>query len=156
MHPDSGSEFVNFHLKGWCDEEKIELTRSRPNHKNDNAYVEQKNGHVIRRFLGYERFDRQETVEVINQLYDVLEVHLNHFVPNRKCISKVRIGARYRRKYDVAMTPYKRVLASEYVSKEDKARLRVTHLKLNPLLLQAKIDRLIQKILRIQRHGYKN
>ena len=50
-HPDTGSEFINWHLKGWCDEQNIELTRSRPYHKNDNAYVEQKNGHIVRRFL---------------------------------------------------------------------------------------------------------
>jgi hypothetical protein len=50
-HPDTGSEFINWHLKGWCDAQQIEMTRSRPYHKNDNAYVEQKNGHIVRRFL---------------------------------------------------------------------------------------------------------
>lgn len=58
LHPDSGGEFINFVLKGWCDENQIDLTRSRSNHKNDNAYVEQKNGHVIRRYCRDERHRR--------------------------------------------------------------------------------------------------
>jgi len=73
MHPDTGSEFINWFLKGWCDEEKIEFTRSRPYHSNDNAYVEQKNGHVIRRFLEYDRIDTKEALEVMNELYDRLD-----------------------------------------------------------------------------------
>jgi len=93
-HPDTGSEFINWHLKGWCDEQKIEMTRSRPYHKNDNAYVEQKNGHVIRRFLGYRRLDTKAVVPLMNELYEVLDVYLNHFVPSRKCLEKVRIGSK--------------------------------------------------------------
>jgi hypothetical protein len=150
LHPDTGSEFVNYHLKQWCDEDHIELTRSRPNHKNDNAYVEQKNGHVIRRFLGYERFDCMDTVPVINKLYDVLELHLNHFVPTRKCVSKVRVGARYQRKYDVAATPYQRVMKSHELDDRVKEKLKAVHEKLNPLQLHDLIDKLIRKTMRIQ------
>lgn len=91
MHPDTGSEFINYVVKEWCDDENIELTRSRPYHKNDNAYVEQKNGHVIRRFLGYARIDNREVVSIMNEMYDKLELYLNHFVSSRKCIEKVRV-----------------------------------------------------------------
>lgn len=57
LDPDTGSEFVNWHCKAWCDAEQIALTRSRPNHRNDNAHVEQKNYTVVRKALGYIRIE---------------------------------------------------------------------------------------------------
>lgn len=153
VHPDTGSEFINWNLKSWCDSEGIEMTRSRPYRKNDNAYVEQKNGHVIRRFLGYTRYDAIETVKIINQIYLKLELYLNHFVPSRKCVEKVRIGARYRRKYDSAQTPYARVLAHEKISDEIKKDLQEKHAKLNPLNLKREIDKLTAELIKIQRLG---
>lgn len=153
IHPDTGSEFINWNLKHWCDEEEIAMTRSRPNHKNDNAYVEQKNGHVIRRFLGYTRYDVMETVDIINQIYLKLELYLNHFVPSRKCVGKIRIGARYRRKYDKAQTPYTRVLAHREVSIDVKKNLREIHTKLNPLDLKREIDKLTLELIKIQRQN---
>lgn len=151
MHPDTGSEFINWGLKGWCDAEKIELTRSRPYHKNDNAYVEQKNGHVIRRFLGYTRLDQQEVVKLINEMYDLLEVYLNHFIPSKKLIEKVRIGSKYRRRYGKAKTAYKRVLESNDILAEIKTKLTLEHTRLNPLILKRKIDTMIEKIFTINR-----
>ena len=151
MHPDTGSEFINWGLKGWCDQEKIELTRSRPNHKNDNAYVEQKNGHVIRRFLGYSRLDQREVVEFINEMYDLLEIYLNHFVPSKKLIEKVRVGAKYKRKYEKAKTAYKRVLEHKNISQEIKDKLTLEHSRLNPLLSKRKIDLMIEEIFKFNR-----
>lgn len=151
MHPDTGSEFINWGLKGWCDTEKIELTRSRPNHKNDNAYVEQKNGHVIRRFLGYSRLDQREVVEFINEMYDLLETYLNHFVPSKKLLEKVRIGSRYKRKYDKAKTAYARVLEHREISQEIKDKITMEHHRLNPLIMKRKIDMMIEKIFRLNR-----
>lgn len=151
MHPDTGSEFINWFLKKWCDEEKIELTRSRPNHKNDNAFVEQKNGHVIRRFLGYVRFDCFEVIPIMNKFYDKLEIYLNHFVASRKCLEKVRIGSKYKRKYDKGKTAYQRVLDHQNISDAIKEKLKKEHEKLNPLLLKREIDKLIEDILKIQK-----
>ena len=111
-HPDTGSEFINWHIKDWCEANQVELTRSRPYHKDDNAYVEQKNGHIVRRFLGYTRIDCQAALPAMNDLYEVLDQYLNHFVPSRKCLEKVRIGSRYRKQYDKAQTPYQRVLTT--------------------------------------------
>ena len=153
VHPDTGSEFINWHVKGWCDEQSIEMTRSRPNHKNDNAYVEQKNGHVIRRFLGYTRFDVIETVDIINRIYLKLELYLNHFVPSRKCVEKIRIGARHKRRYDKAQTPYTRVLAHKNVDDEIKKSLQEIHTTLNPLILKTEIDKLISELIKIQRQN---
>lgn len=151
MHPDTGSEFINWGLKGWCDSEKIEMTRSRPYHKNDNAYVEQKNGHVIRRFLGYTRLDQREVVEPVNEMYDLLEVYLNHFVPSKKLIEKNRVGSKYVRRYDKAKTAYKRVMENENISREVKDKLTLEHSCLNPLLLKRKIDKLIEEIFTLNR-----
>jgi hypothetical protein len=149
-HPDTGSEFINWHLKDWCEAQGIELTRSRPYHKNDNAYVEQKNGHVVRRFLGYTRYDCKDTVPAVNELYEVLDLYLNHFVPSRKCIEKVRIGSKYKRKYDTAQTPYARILASVDIPETVKDRLQTEHETLNPLTLKHQVDTLIARILTIQ------
>lgn len=151
MHPDTGSEFINWTLKAWTEEHKIDYTRSRPGHKNDNAYVEQKNGHVIRRFLGYTRFDCPEIIVVMNELYDKLEIYLNHFVPSRKCLEKVRIGSKYRRKYDKAKTAYQRVLKYPAVDPSIKEKLKQEHETLNPLLLKNAVDKLIAEVYKIQK-----
>ena len=152
MHPDTGSEFINWFLKSWCDDNEIELTRSRPNHKNDNAYVEQKNGHVLRRFFGYSRIESPEAIEKMNEVFDVLELYLNHFVPSRKLIEKVRIGSKYKRKYDKARSAYKRVLEHPEVNQVVKDKLILQHECLNPLLLKREIDKLIAEVFKIQRY----
>lgn len=151
IHPDSGSEFINWHLKNWCDKNDITMTRSRPNHSNDNAYVEQKNGHVIRRFLGYTRIDCKEAIPVMNEFYRALGLYLNHFIPGRKCVEKVRIGSKYQRKYDRAQTPYQRVLACPDIPEEVKDKLRKEHETLNPLVLKLEWERLRAKIFTIQK-----
>lgn len=151
MHPDTGGEFINWYLKAWCDETGIELTRSRPYHKNDNAYVEQKNGHVIRRFLGYVRLDRREVIPLMNEYYDTLECYLNHFVATKRCTEKVRVGAKYRRTYDSPTPPYRRVLASPDISQGVKDRLILEHSGLNPLLLKRRIDMLKRELLTLNK-----
>lgn len=151
LHPDTGSEFINWVLKGWCDDERIDLTRSRPNRKNDNAYVEQKNGHVIRRFLGYSKIECSLAIEKMNEMYDKLELYLNHFVPSRKCIEKIRIGSKYKRKYDKAKTAYARVLNHSDIDQAIKDKLEVQHEKLNPLILKHEVTKLIRELFQIQR-----
>lgn len=150
-HPDSGSEFINRLLKGWCDERSVELTRSEPGKKNDNMCVEERNGHVVRRYLGYVRYDNQETVAVINELYDVLALYLNHFKAVKRCISKERVGAKYVRRYEtVAKTPYQRVLEHPSISDDVKERLHIQHASLSPLRLKQQVDTLIQKVYKLQ------
>lgn len=153
LHPDSGSEFINRFVKEWCDQKQIELTRSRPNKKNDNAYVEERNGHVIRKWLGYNRLDVLEIVPLINEMYELLEMYLNHFVPSRKCLDKVRTGAKYRRTYGRATTPYARVLAHPTMENDVKERLRKLHDELNPLKLKQHIDTLRSRIFTLQRQN---
>jgi hypothetical protein len=146
IDPDSGSEFINWNLKHWCDREKIVMTRTRPSMKNDHARIEQKNYTNVREFIGYVRIDNFEAVKIMNELYSVLEDYINFFLPSMKCISKERIGSRYIRKYDKAQTAYRRVLAHPLISNETKERLKQKYATLNPKLLKTKSDRLIHKL----------
>jgi hypothetical protein len=152
MHPDSGSEFINWHAERWSSGTGIRLTRSEPYRKNDNMYVEERNGHVVRRYLGYERLDVQEVVPFVNELYDVVVLYHNYFKPVRRMIGKERVGARYRRTYEkIAKTPYQRTLEHPAISETIKKRLRNEREALNPIVLKRKIDVLRKKIYDVQK-----
>jgi transposase InsO family protein len=84
LDSDNGSEFVNAHLLRFCQENEITFTRSRPYRKNDNSFVEQKNYSVVRRAVGYLRYDTEEELEVLNKLYDYLRLYTNFFQPVMK------------------------------------------------------------------------
>ena len=155
-HSDSGSEFVNWTMKRFCEEEGIDFTRSRPYHKNDNAFVEERNGHIVRKHIGYVRLDVPEVVPVLNEFYAVLNLYQNHFIPSRRCVSKERIGSKYVRKYEKAATPYARVMNHESVPEEIKEKLRKEHESLNPLLLKRELDILRKKVFEIQKTGVGN
>ena len=151
-HPDSGSEFINWNAKHWCDQNDIALSRSEPNKKNDNMYVEERNGHVVRKYLGYLRFDDKMLVPLINTLYDTLALYLNHFQAVRRTETKTRVGAKYVRTYEkVSTTPYARMLAHPAVTDMVKEKLKREHDTLNPLVLKEKIDTLLIEIINKQR-----
>lgn len=152
MHPDSGTEFINRTLFAYAEETSLRMTRSRPYHKNDNCFVEERNGHVVRAYVGYERFDVREVVEVLNDLYDMLTPFLNHWIASRRIVKKERIGARWNvTREKVAKTPYQRVLARDDVSEEIKTNLRAEHAILNPATMKKEIDRLTKRVHAIQR-----
>lgn len=90
VHPDSGSEFINKVGVPWCRDNRIDLTRSRPNKKNDKCYVEQRNRVVVRKYIGYERYDCPEAVAAMNELYEVLGLYINFFQPTYKPIRKTK------------------------------------------------------------------
>ena len=151
-HPDSGSEFVNWLCVGWSRERNQKLTRSRPNHKNDNCFVEERNGHVVRRWVGYSRLDMIEVVDALNAVYEVLNPYLNHFIASRRIVSKERAGAKWKIvREKKAMTPYQRVLSRDDVLESVKTELRQEHSQLNPLYLKEKIDLRLTKVFDIQR-----
>lgn len=151
-HPDSGSEFINWHVKDWCDEQAIELSRSRANRKNDNMYVEERNGHVIRKFVGYIKLDCPQAAAALNEMYEVLTPYLLHFVAVRRMTGKLKIKSKYMRQYEKqAKTPYARILGHPAVTKEVKTKLREQHAHLNPLILKRAIDRKIQKVYDVQK-----
>jgi len=142
VHPDTGSEFINWHLKTWCDIQKIHMSRSRPNHKNDNANVEERNGHIVRKYIGYVKLDCKETVDRLNDVYEILNLYLNHFVASRRILEKYEVNGKWKKKYEkIAKTPYQRVLENEHISNEVKEKLKQEHKKLNPLVMKKEIDR---------------
>lgn len=150
IDPDSGSEFVNWHLKGWCDGHvpPVQMTRTRPYMKNDHARIEQKNYTNVRKFVGYTRLDDPRSVATLNELYDVLEDYINFFIPSVKCIRKERTGSRTRRVYDNPQSANERVLAHSDISDEMKGILRRKYETLNPRVLKERIDRLLTKLRR--------
>jgi len=151
VHPDTGSEFINYHLKNVCDELDIDMTRSRPNHKNDNMCVEERNGHIVRKKIGYMRIDCDEAVVALNEYYDKLCLYVNHFVAVRRTKEKIRIGSRYQRKYEKAKTPFQMVMESDEISSKQKDKLQKIHDSLNMFKLQKDLDKLLKKIQRIQK-----
>jgi hypothetical protein len=144
---DSGSEFINDQLYRYCLREKITFTRGRAGKKNDGAYVEQKNWSVVRRAVGYHRYDTPEQLELLNRLYAVMHFYVNFFLPVMKLKEKTRLGSKVKRVYDKPQTPYARVLASPDVSEEHKAELRQTYDLLDLVDLRRQINELQGEIL---------
>lgn len=146
---DNGGEFINHHLISYCKEEKLTFTRSRSYRKNDGCYVEQKNYSVVRRAVGYLRYDTEEELKVLNELYRSLRLHTNFFLPSMKLLQKTRVGSKVFKKHDEPKTPYQRVLDSTRVSDKDKERMKKIYLSLNPAYLKRQITRLQQKLVRL-------
>lgn len=117
--------------------------------KNDNCFVEQKNYSVVRRAVGYCRYDTPEEQAGLNELYPKLRLYTNFFQPSMKLIEKTRKGSKVTKKYDKPLTPYKRILDSTDVSDSDKAKLRMLYRKLNPAELKRWITKYQQRLLRI-------
>ena len=136
---DNGGEFINDHLFSFCRDEKITFTRSRPYRKNDTCFVEQKNWTVVRKTVGYRRYDTEREVQLLNTLYDNLRLLINFFHPSMKLISKSRDGAKVKKRYDKPKTPFLRVVEDPSVGKMIKARLRAQLRTLNPIELKRKI-----------------
>ncbi len=147
LDSDSGAEFINDQLYRYCVEEKITFTRGRAGRKNDSAYVEQKNWSVVRRAVGYGRYDSPEQLDLLNTLYARLHLYVNFFLPVMKLEEKARMGSKVKRIYDDPLTPYARVLASDHVSDEDKAELREAYGYLNLIDLRRRIDELQEQLL---------
>lgn len=148
LDSDSGGEFINWHLVKYCDQNKLFFTRSRPDRKNDNAYVEQKNNTHIRQWLGYGRYDSQKQLNLINDLYrNELRLFNNFFRPVMKITSREKINNSVcRKRYDIAKTPCQRLIESKQISKKQKQELNRIYLSLNPVELKKTIEQKIKKI----------
>ena len=151
-HPDTGGEFINYLAKDWFQENKIKFTRSRPGRKNDNMYVEERNGHVIRKMVGYMNLDCREVVEPLNEYYAVMIPYLMHFVAVRRMIGKEKDRSKYKRVYEkIPKTPYQRILEHTAITEDVKEKLRQEHAKLNPLILKREMEKRLKKVYDIQR-----
>ena len=124
LHTDNGAEFINRLLYPYCVKHAIKLSRGRPYKKNDQAYVEQKNWFVVRKTVGYDRFASKAALRALAEVYEPLRLYMNFFQPLRKVVSKERVGAKVRKRYDTARTPYQRLLASGVLDEADQERLR--------------------------------
>lgn len=145
---DNGSEFINWELFRWCEQEKLTFTRSRSGNKNDGAHVEQKNWHVVRQTVGYHRYDTPGELELLNRIWALQRLLTNHFGPQQKLLTKTRTGAKVTKTYDAPATPFQRVLADTgTVSKDTKARLKRENRPLNPAAIQRQIQALCAEVL---------
>lgn len=146
---DNGGEFLNAHLWAYLRKrpQPVEMTRSRPYRKNDNAHVEQKNWTHVRQLLGYERLENSAWVQPINELYTTAwELYHNFFRPTQRLIRKERIGSRYRKFYDDPRTPYDRLMHNPGLSRAQKRHLSEMKKRLNPLVLKRRTEDLLKPI----------
>lgn len=150
---DNGGEFINGHLVRFCHEEKITFTRSRSYRKNDNCFIEQKNYTIVRRYMGYARYDTEVAQMLMNELYSHLRLYVNFFLPVMKLIQKTRVGSKVRKKYDEPQTPYQRVLASLFVPEIKRETLRQQYAQLNPADLRRKIAKMQNKLFQLSEYN---
>jgi hypothetical protein len=157
LDSDNGSEFINQDLARWCHREGITFTRSRPYKKNDNCFVEQKNGNIVRRIIGRDRYSSKQAYETLNRIYYLLRLYVNFFQPAMKLVSKTRHGAKVHRIYDIAQTPYQRVLKSGVTSAVSKAQINSTYSTLNPVRLLKQINANVEHLWQLRdRHPGEN
>jgi hypothetical protein len=137
---DNDSVFINGTLKRYCEGNEITFTRSRPWKKNDQAWVEQKNGAVVRSNIGYRRYTSPEAARLLETIHAELHDYVNFFQPVQKLVEKRRDGARIYKRYDVACTPHQRAMIADTVNTFCKARLRRDFRQLNPAQLRRRLD----------------
>jgi len=148
LHPDNGSEFFNDHLIRYFGEEVtgLRLSRSRPYRKNDNRFVEQKNGTLVRAYLGYGRLDTHQQCAALNALYDQLWVYYNLFQPVLHLRGKEMVDGKLRRRWDRAQTPYQRLLASDILLPEQQAALATLYSGTNHRQLREAIYQALERL----------
>ena len=146
LDTDNGGEFINYDLLRYCEKEKITFTRSRAYRKNDQAHVEEKNGSVVRRLVGYDRYEGMNAWRALAALYGVLRLYVNFFQPSVKLLSKERKEGRTTKRYDKAQTPYQRILSSAEVGEDGKDQLRASYETLDPVVILKELEQLQDRV----------
>lgn len=146
LDTDCGGEFINYDLLDYCEDRLITFTRARSYKKNDQAHVEEKNGSVVRRLVGYDRFEGRKAWEALARLYRVLRKYINFFQPSMKLLEKERSGAKVSKKYDAAKTPYQRILMSGQINRATKESLMKEYRSLDPVDLLEQLEALQDKL----------
>jgi hypothetical protein len=150
---DNGSEFLNWHLVRYLTKYRkkpVQFTRSRAYQKNDNAHIENKNWTHVRQYLGYQRFDKPQLVDMLNDLYtSEWNLYFNFFIPSVKLIFKERVRSKIIKKYDKPKTPYQRLMESESIDQTTKNRLKEQFESLNPFELQKRMKSKINAIINL-------
>lgn len=140
LHTDNGGEFINLVVAAFCESHAVEFTRSRADRKNDNCYVECRNDDAVRRSVGYARFDTDDELEALAQVYRFAVPLMNYFLPGMKLVSKRREGAKVIKRHDEAKTPYRRLMESPDVSDDAKAILKARRDELDMIQLKLAYD----------------
>jgi len=146
LDSDNGSEFINQHLYNYCQRERITFTRSRSYKKNDSCHVEQKNWSVVRRLVGYDRYNSRAALEALNRVYYLTRFYINFFQPVMKLVGKTRHGAKVHKVYDTAQTPYQRLLKVGVLSDAKQQELAATYYRLNPVTLLKQINENLERL----------
>jgi len=150
LDSDNGSEFVNWHIWRYCKRNKIQPFRGRPYKKDDNAHIEQKNWTHVRKLMGWDRYDTQEAVDAMNDLYrNELRLFMNLFMPSMKLLRKERIGSKLKRHYDKPLTPFERVIASKKGDPIKIAELKKLYDALNPFDLAKTIEDKLERLFKL-------
>jgi hypothetical protein len=144
---DNGSEFINNALYDFCQKQDIEFTRSRPYKKNDQAHVEEKNGSIIRKVTGYNRFEGFAAEQSLYNLYEKLRLYINYFQPSLKLKSRARNGGKVIKIYDEAKTPYRRLINSN-ISEKIKNKLGIEYDSLDPVSLLSQVQELQKEFMK--------
>jgi hypothetical protein len=146
LDSDNGSEFINQHMYSYCRREGITFTRSRSYKKNDSCHVEQKNWSVVRRLIGYDRYNSRAALEALNRIYDLTRLYVNFFQPVMKLVAKTRHGAKVHKLYDTAQTPYQRLLRYGVFTEAKKQELAATYHYLSPVSLLRQINDNLERL----------
>jgi hypothetical protein len=152
-HYDNGMEFINEPLLTWCIQRQIKTSRTRPYHKNDNCYAEQKNYDAVRKTVGYFRFDTEEECAALAEVYRWLCPLYNYWMPSFRLVSKEKQSdGRYKKVYEkYPRTPYERLMESPDISSASKAELQQRRVKQNPVELNSNLNEAVKKLLKINR-----
>jgi hypothetical protein len=142
MDTDNGSEFLNAELFGYCGREQITFTRGRTGKKNDQCFVEQKNGSIVRHLVGYDRFEGEPAYRQLTELYRAVRLYVNFFQPSMKLATKHRDRSTVHRTYDPARTPFQRLLTAGVLPVETRSRLDVLAAALDPVRLLRQLETL--------------
>jgi hypothetical protein len=153
---DGGGEFINQYFKKWCDERRITFTRGRSHHSNDNCFVEQKNGDVVRKTVGHARFEGDETLSALKKVYLYLNPLINYFYPTKKLIAKDKLpNGKIKKVYDKQLkTPYERLLEHSDISDTLKKRASKIKESLDIVYLQENLERACDELDRIASKNY--
>lgn len=139
---DNGKEFLNNELIAYCAREEVTFTRGRAYKKNDQCFVEQKNGAVVRHFIGYDRYEGERAYRQLTEVYRAVRLYVNFFQPSMKLKEKTREGSHVQRRYETAQTPFQRLQATGVLDDQQQARLTTLFEQLDPVRLLRQIDQL--------------
>jgi len=151
MDSDTGAEFINWYYKKWCDDKRITFTRGRARRSNDNCFVEQKNGDVVRKTVGYFRYEGDEALGALKKVYSYLNPLINYFYPTKKLIAKETLSnGKVKKIYEKQLkTPYERVIEHPDISDILKNRLKKLKEKMDIVTLQQNLEKACDELDRI-------